>query len=87
MSRSRAFMYGQLSGLVEPVGGVLGALAVSAIEPLLPYALALSAGAMLFVVVYAVMPETRQKNGSNPAIACWALMIGFALMGALDTSL
>ncbi len=86
MSRTRAFMYGQLSGAVEPIGSVLGAVAVAFFGPVLPYALALAAGAMTFAVVAAVLPEAYQKNG-NPKTACWALMVGFVLMSGLDVGL
>lgn len=86
MSRRRAFFFGQLSGMAEPVGGVVGALAVSYLEPLLPYALALAGGAMLFVVAHDLIPETRQRGGS-PNLACWALVIGFAIMMSLDAGL
>lgn len=86
MSRRRAFLFGQLSGMAEPVGGVIGALAVSYLEPLLPYALALAGGAMLFVVMHDLIPETRQRGGS-PNLACWALIVGFAIMMSLDAGL
>ncbi|MDR1099791.1 MAG: ZIP family metal transporter, partial [Treponema sp.] len=82
MSRRRAFWYGQLSGLVEPVAGVLGAALVFYIQSILPYALAFAAGAMIFVVVEEVIPESRQ--GGNEHIATLSLMIGFAVMLALD---
>ncbi|MDR1420939.1 MAG: ZIP family metal transporter [Treponema sp.] len=85
MSRSRAFWYGQLSGFVEPVAGVLGAALVFYIQPVLPYTLAFAAGAMIFVVAEEVIPESRQEG--NEHIATLGLMLGFALMMVLDVGL
>ncbi len=84
-SRMKGFMYGQFSGMVEPVAGVLGAFAVIAARPILPYALAFAAGAMIFVVVEDAIPEA-QSEGNND-IATMGAMIGFALMMALDVAL
>ncbi|MGQ9555860.1 MAG: ZIP family metal transporter [Anaerolineae bacterium] len=85
MSRARSFWYGQLSALVEPVAGILGAAAVLVAQPLLPYALAFAAGAMIFVVVEEVVPEA-QGNG-NTDIATLGTMVGFAVMMVLDVAL
>ncbi len=85
MSRARAFWYGQLSGVVEPVAGVLGALAVMAMASILPYALAFAAGAMIFVVVEELVPES-QRNG-NVDLATLGAVVGFAIMMTLDVSL
>ncbi|NLX09264.1 MAG: ZIP family metal transporter [Chloroflexi bacterium] len=85
LSRRRSFWYGQLSAVVEPVAGVLGAVAVIIAEPLLPYALAFAAGAMIFVVVEEVVPES-QCNG-NADLATMGAMIGFAVMMTLDVAL
>jgi ZIP family zinc transporter len=85
MSRGKAFWYGQLSGLVEPVAGVLGALLVYYIQPILPYALAFAAGAMIYVVAEEVIPESRAEGNEHIAVA--GLMLGFALMMALDVGL
>ncbi|HCM27448.1 MAG: dihydroorotate dehydrogenase [Treponema sp. GWB1_62_6] len=85
MSRSKAFMYGQASGLVEPVAGVLGATLVLSMRPILPYALAFAAGAMIFVVAEEVIPESRRAG--NEHIATIGLMLGFALMMVLDVAL
>lgn len=85
MSRWRSFTYGQLSALVEPMAGVLGAAAVLVAQPLLPYALAFAAGAMIFVVVEEVVPEA-QGNG-NTDLATVGTMAGFALMMVLDVAL
>ncbi|XP_063605383.1 zinc transporter ZIP11-like isoform X1 [Penaeus indicus] len=80
-----AFWYGQLSGMVEPIAGVLGAIAVSVCEPVLPYALAFAAGAMLFVVVDDIIPEAQ--TGGNSRLASGWYIIGFIVMMALDVAL
>jgi ZIP family zinc transporter len=85
MSRLKSFWYGQLSAVVEPVAGVLGAVAVLVMRPLLPYALAFAAGAMIFVVVEEVVPESQR--GGNADIATLGAMIGFAVMMTLDVGL
>ncbi|QQO10787.1 ZIP family metal transporter [Breznakiella homolactica] len=85
MSRGKAFWYGQLSGLVEPVAGVLGAALVFYIQPILPYALSFAAGAMIFVVAEEVIPESQREG--NEHISTLGLMLGFALMMALDVGL
>lgn len=84
-SRRKSFFYGQLSGSVEPVFGVLGALAVMHIQPLLPFALSFAAGAMIYVVVEELIPESQLNN--NADIATIGLMLGFALMMVLDVAL
>ena len=84
MSRSRSFFYGQLSAAVEPVAGIIGAAAVVLAKPILPYALAFAAGAMIFVVAEELIPEA--KRGS-PDIAALSLMVGFAVMMTLDVAL
>ncbi len=85
LSRLKSFWYGQLSGAVEPIGGVLGALAVLAMRPLLPYALAYAAGAMIFVVVEDAIPESQHSG--NTDIATLGAMLGFAVMMTLDVAL
>lgn len=85
LSRLKSFWYGQLSGAVEPLAGVLGAVAVILVRPLLPYALAFAAGAMIFVVVEDLIPES-QANG-NRDIATMGAMLGFAVMMTLDVAL
>ncbi len=85
MRPGRAFWYGQLSGVVEPVAGVLGALAVLFIRPLLPYALSFAAGAMIFVVVEELIPESQLAK--NTDIATIFTLIGFAVMMTLDVAL
>ena len=85
MSRRRSFWYGQLSGAVEPFAGVLGALAVVVARPLLPYALAFAAGAMIFVVIEEVIPESQR--GGHTDLATLGGMLGFAVMMTLDVAL
>ncbi|CAL8094235.1 unnamed protein product [Orchesella dallaii] len=84
-SLRRAFWYGQLSGMVEPIAGVLGALAVSLFEPVLPWALAFAAGAMIYVVLSEVVPEAHQ--GGYDKLANWSAMAGFMVMMSLDVGL
>ncbi len=85
VSRLKSFWYGQLSAVVEPIASVIGALAVLAARPLLPYAMGFAAGAMLFVVIEEVIPES-QRNG-NTDLATGGAMLGFILMMALDVGL
>lgn len=85
MSKFKAFMLGQASGLAEPIAGVIGAAAVIWMAPILPYALAFSAGAMVFVVVEEVIPESQV--GEHGDLATMALIFGFALMMVLDVAL
>lgn len=85
MSRRKSFMYGQASAIVEPIAGVLGALAVATFTPILPYALAFAAGAMIFVVVEEVIPEAQQNKSSD--IATIGFIIGFIVMMTLDVAL
>lgn len=85
MSRSKSFLYGQFSGMVEPIAAVIGAVAVIFIEPLLPYALSFAAGAMIFVVAEEVIPGSQEKG--NTDLASISLMIGFTVMMILDVSL
>ena len=85
MSRRKSFFYGQLSAIVEPIFGVLGAWAVMTFTPILPYALAFAAGAMIFVVVEEVVPETQR--GKNTDLATLGFMVGFVIMMTLDVAL
>ena len=85
MSRTKSFMYGQSSAIVEPIFGVLGAVAVTFFTPILPYALAFAAGAMIFVVVEEVIPETQQDK--NTDIATLGFIGGFIVMMTLDVAL
>lgn len=84
MSPLRSFWYGQASALVEPIAGVLGAVAVLWIRPLLPYALSFAAGAMIFVVVEELIPESAR---SSPDLATMGALFGFTTMMILDVAL
>ncbi|XP_041491645.1 zinc transporter ZIP11 isoform X3 [Microtus oregoni] len=81
----RAFWYGQLSGMVEPLAGVFGAFAVVLAEPVLPYALAFAAGAMVYVVMDDIIPEAQMSG--NGKLASWASILGFVVMMSLDVGL
>lgn len=85
LSRGKAFFIGQLSGIVEPIAGVLGALAVISMQSILPYALSFAAGAMIYVVVEELIPESQRDESTD--IATIGLMFGFALMTFLDVAL
>ena len=85
LSLGRCFWYGQLSGMVEPLGGLLGAWAVRAVEPLLPYALSFAAGAMIFVVVDELVPEAAESG--NKRLSTVGAMLGFILMMSMDVGL
>ncbi|WRS28918.1 ZIP family metal transporter [Oscillospiraceae bacterium MB08-C2-2] len=85
MSRAKSFWYGQLSGFVEPVFAVVGALLVTVITPILPYALAFAAGAMIYVVVEELIPESQV--GDNTDLSTLGTMLGFAIMMILDVAL
>ena len=80
----KSFFFGQLSAIVEPVVGVVGVLAVTLATPLLPYALAFAAGAMIFVVVEELIPESQK--GGHTDLATMSLMGGFAVMMTLDVA-
>lgn len=85
ISRLKSFWYGQLSGVVEPAAGVIGAAAVLAMRPLLPYALSFAAGAMIYVVVEELIPEAQSSGNSD--FATMGTMLGFAVMMLLDVAL
>jgi zinc transporter, ZIP family len=85
VSRLRSFWYGQLSAAVEPVAGVIGALAVIYMQPVLPFALAFAAGAMIFVVVEEVIPETQRDKYTDRSVL--GFIGGFLVMMILDVSL
>jgi len=85
MTRLKSFWYGQMSALVEPVASVFGAWAVLQVKPLLPYALAFAAGAMIFVVVEEVIPESQYHGNTDLATA--GTMMGFLVMMILDVAL
>ena len=85
MSRFKSFWYGQLSGAVEPVAGLLGAAAVLLMRPILPYALAFAAGAMIYVVVEELIPESQLESITD--VATVGAMLGFAVMMTMDVAL
>jgi zinc transporter, ZIP family len=85
VSRWKSFWYGQLSAIVEPIAGVLGAMAVVYMQPVLPFALAFAAGAMLYVVVEEVIPETQRDKYTD--VAVMGFMGGFVIMMVLDVAL
>lgn len=85
LSKGRSFWYGQLSGMVEPVAAVIGVLFVLVARPILPYALSFAAGAMIFVVVEEVIPESQR--GGNTDFATLGAMAGFTVMMVLDVAL
>lgn len=87
ISRKKAFFIGQLSGMVEPIAGVLGAMAVILMRPLLPYALAFAAGAMIYVVAEELIPESKREAHAHSDIPTLGVMIGFAVMMLLDVAL
>lgn len=84
-SRWKSFWYGQLSAIVEPIAGVIGAAAVYYMRPTLPYALAFAAGAMVYVVVEEVIPETQRQKHNDYAVL--GLILGFVVMMVLDVAL
>lgn len=84
MKRSKSFFYGQLSAIVEPISAVIGAVAIMVFQPALPYILAFAAGAMIYVVVEEVIPETQRDKYADTAVM--SLIIGFVLMMVLDVS-
>lgn len=85
VSRGRSFWYGQLSAIVEPAAGVLGAAAVIFFEPILPYALAFAAGAMIYVVIEEVVPESQQDKYTD--VSTLGFIGGFLVMMCLDVAL
>ncbi|MBQ7335863.1 MAG: ZIP family metal transporter [Clostridia bacterium] len=86
-SRRKSFLIGQASGMVEPIAGVIGALAVIHIESVLPFALAFAAGAMILVAVHELIPECQRNQEAHPYFATMGIVFGFALMMLLDVAL
>ena len=86
-SRKRSFLFGQASGIVEPIAGVLGAWLVVYVETILPYALAFAAGAMILVAVHELIPECQQNQKSQPYFSTMGIIFGFAVMMLLDVML
>lgn len=85
VSKFKSFMYGQSSAIVEPIAAVIGAWAVMTFQPILPYALSFAAGAMIFVVVEEVIPETQRDKYTD--IATMGFIVGFIVMMTLDVGL
>lgn len=85
MSRWKSFFFGQLSAIVEPIAGVIGAAAVLFLRPILPFALAFAAGAMIYVVIEEVVPESQ--SGKHADLATLGAMAGFVIMMTLDVAL
>ena len=85
MSPLKSFWYGQSSAIIEPIAGALGAAAVIVMKPILPYALAFAAGAMIFVVVEELIPESQLEK--NADMATLSTMLGFVIMMILDVAL
>lgn len=85
VSRGKSFWYGQLSAVVEPIAAAIGAAAVLSMRPLLPYALAFAAGAMIYVVVEELIPEAQREGRTD--LATTGAMVGFAIMMFLDVAL
>lgn len=86
-SRKKCFLYGQASGMVEPIAGVVGALLVVYVEAILPYALAFAAGAMILVAVHELIPECQKNQEAQPYFATMGIVLGFAVMMLLDVML
>ena len=85
MSKSKAFLYGTLSGIVEPIGAVITLAITGTIQNVLPYLLSFAAGAMLYVVVEELIPESQ--NGEHSNIGTIGFAIGFLIMMILDVAL
>ena len=85
LSRWKSWKWGQLSAIVEPVFAVIGAAIVMQVLPILPYALAFAAGAMIFIVVEEVIPESQR--GGHTDLATMGLILGFIVMMVLDVAL
>ncbi|MDE7367861.1 MAG: ZIP family metal transporter, partial [Lachnospiraceae bacterium] len=86
-SRTKSFLLGQASGLVEPIAGVIGAVLVVYIEAILPFALSFAAGAMILVAVHELIPECQKDQGTQPYFATMGIVSGFAVMMLLDVML
>lgn len=85
LSKGKSFMFGQASAIVEPIGIVVGIILVNLIQPILPFALAFAAGAMIFVVVEELIPEAQKANNTNFATMC--TIVGLVVMMVLDVML
>lgn len=87
LSRTKSFLYGQASGIVEPIAGVIGALLVTSMQAVLPYALAFAAGAMIYVVVEELIPEAQSGGHKGAHFATAGCILGFTIMMILDVAL
>ena len=85
--RKKCFFYGQASGMVEPIAGVIGALLVVYVEAILPFALSFAAGAMILVAVHELIPECQKDQAEQPYFATMGIVLGFAVMMLLDVML
>jgi ZIP family zinc transporter len=86
-SRLKSFMWGQASGMVEPIAGVLGAILVIYVEAILPFALAFAAGAMILVAVHELIPECQSNKEIHPYFSTMGIIVGFSAMMLLDVML
>ncbi len=87
LSRTKSFLYGQASGIVEPIAGVIGALLVILVRPILPYALAFAAGAMIYVTVEELIPSSQEGDNESTDLATIGAILGFTVMMILDVAL
>lgn len=85
LSRTRSFVYGALSGIVEPIGGVLAVLVAGGVQPLMPWFLSFAAGAMIYVVVEELIPEANLGEHSHSGT--WGVLAGFVIMMVMDVAL
>ena len=85
LSRTRSFAYGALSGIVEPVGGILAVLVAGGVQPLMPWFLSFAAGAMIYVVVEELIPEANL--GEHSHTGTWGVLAGFVIMMVMDVAL
>ena len=86
LSRFKSFMYGQASGIVEPIAGVLGAVLVTQVTSILPYALAFAAGAMIYVVIEELIPTAQEGDHQSTDLATVGAILGFTAMMMLDVA-
>ena len=87
VSRFRSFFWGQASGMVEPIAGVIGAWLVLYVQTILPFALSFAAGAMMLVAVHELIPECQRERDNQPYLATAGIVFGFAVMTLLDVAL
>ena len=85
VSKPKAFLYGTLSGIVEPIGAIITILLTRSVEPILPYLLSFAAGAMIYVVIEELIPDSQ--NGQHSNLGTIGVAIGFVIMMVLDVAL